>query len=296
MSRGNSTLTWALNWALALGEKLVPPPARTEWAREWRAELWHREHGEHPARTTAHQSLSLAYGMVADALWLRMHCLRGCVRRSAYTCLWVLGAYSLLCLLVERVAEGSWHDFWAVLTARFLGSFAFVAAPAVFAAAVTYPLRPLRSNRAHSGAKRLISARTQWNLFLAAKVSLTLLLGFLATVVATEPARALAGVRQAWLADWLELMLSTIVVTASLRWALLDQEQRCQKCLRALSQAKRLGPPSRNFLEWSGVALACEDGHGLLHVPEMDGSWCWYDLWVEHDLEFNSGWTGLFGR
>jgi hypothetical protein len=39
------------------------------------------------------------------------------------------------------------------------------------------------------------------------------------------------------------------------------------------------------------MALACEDGHGLLHVPEMDGSWCWYDRWVELD----SSLTGLFG-
>jgi len=290
MSRGNS----ALNWALALGEKLAPAAARAEWAKEWRAELWHRENAARPVRGEGQRSLSLAYGMVADAVWLRMDWLRGWARTSAYTCLWVLAAYNVLCLLVERVAEGSWHAFWTVLTARFLGSFAFVAVPAVFAACVTYPLRPLRCNGAETAAKRVLSARARWNLFLASKVSLTLLLGFLATVVATEPARILAGAHLAWAADWLELLLSAVVATASLRWALLDQEQRCQKCLRTLSQPTRLGPPSRNFLEWSGTALACEDGHGLLHVPEMDGSWCWYDLWVELDLEFESGWTGLF--
>jgi len=31
------------------------------------------------------------------------------------------------------------------------------------------------------------------------------------------------------------------------------------------------------------MELACADGHGLLHVPEMRGSWCWYDRWVEQD-------------
>jgi hypothetical protein len=287
MSLGNH----ALQWALALGERLVPKSARSEWAQEWRAELWHREHDEQASRRDEQQGLSLAYGVMADALWLRMDWFQSWARGSAYTCLWVLGAYSLFCVIVERVAEGSWHAFADVLTARFLGSFAFVAAPAVFAAIVTYPLRPLKCNGAHVGAKRLLSARTRWNLFLAAKLSLTLLLGFLATVVATEPARALAGARLAWAADWLELFLSALVVTASLRWALLDQEQRCQKCLRSLSQPTRVGPASRNFLEWSGMALACEDGHGLLHVPEMDGSWCWYDRWVELD----SSLTGLFG-
>lgn len=287
MSLGN----WALEWALTLGQRLVPVAQRTEWAKEWRAELWHSEHGCRPVCSERQRTLSLAYGIFADALWLRTDWLQNWARVSAYTCLWVLGAYSLLCVLVERVAEGSWRGFFAVLTARFLGSFAFVMVPAVFAAIVTYPLRPLKCNGAHGGAKRLLSARTRWNLFLAAKLSLTLLLGFLATVVATEPARALAGVRLAWLADWAEVLLSALVVTVSLRWALLDQEQRCQKCLRLLSQPMRVGPASRNFLEWSGTALACEDGHGLLHVPEMDGSWCWYDLWVELD----SSLTGLFG-
>jgi hypothetical protein len=287
MSIGN----WTLGRALVIGERLVPLAARAEWAREWRAELWHREHGERPLRRDGQEVLSLAYGVLADAGCLRMDWLRDSARVSAYTCLWVLGAYSLLCVVVERVAEGSWRGFFAVLTARFLGGFVFVAGPAIFAAIVTYPLRPLRCNGAHAGAKRMLSTRTRWNLFLAAKVSLTLLLGFLVTVVATEPARAVAGARLAWAADWLELLLSALVVTVSLRWALLDQEQRCQKCLRSLSQPMRVGPASRNFLEWSGMALACEDGHGLLHVPEMDGSWCWYDLWVELD----SGLTGLFG-
>jgi hypothetical protein len=291
MSLGDLTLTRILQCALALGEKLVPSAGRSEWCREWRAELWHSEHGGLPVRSEGEQTLSLAYGIIADAAWLRVDWLRDSARASAYTCLWVLGAYSLLCVLVERVAEGSWRAFIAVLTARFLGSFAFVMAPAIFAAIVTYPLRPLRCNGAHGGTKRILSTRTRWNLFLGAKISLTLLLGFLATVVATEPARTLAGTRLAWAADWLELMLSALVVTASLRWALLDQEQRCQKCLRTLRQPTRVGPPSRNFLEWSGTALACEDGHGRLHVPEMDGSWCWYDLWVELD----AGLAGIFG-
>jgi len=90
--------------------------------------------------------------------------------------------------------------------------------------------------------------------------------------------------------DWAELTLYALVVTVGMRWALLNQEQRCQKCLRMLSQPTRVGNPSHNFLEWSGTELVCADGHGLLHVPEMQGSWCWYDLWVELD----PSWSGIF--
>jgi len=280
-----------LSGALAIGARLVPKAMRAEWAREWRAELWHLEHGARAVRDRQRAALSLSYGIVADAAWLRMDWVQSWSRGSAYTCLWIMAGYSLLCVAVERVAEGSWRGFAGAVAAHFLGGFVFVAAPAVFAAVITYPLRPLRCYGADASARWKLSARTRWNLFLAAKLSLTLLLGFLGTAVATEPARLVAGVRWAWVADWVELLLSALVVTVSLRWALLDQEQRCQKCLRCLRQPTRVGPPSRNFLEWSGMAMACEDGHGRLHVPEMDGSWCWYDRWVELD----SGLTGLLG-
>ena len=60
-------------------------------------------------------------------------------------------------------------------------------------------------------------------------------------------------------ADWIELLMWAVFVTAGLRWALLNQEQRCQRCLRMLSQPTRVGIPSRNFLEWSGTELrGCE--------------------------------------
>jgi hypothetical protein len=129
--------------------------------------------------------------------------------------------------------------------------------------------------------------RARWNLFLSAKVGLTLILGFLVSVVTAIPARMAVG----RYADWVELFVSSLVVTIGLRWALLNQEQRCQKCLRMLSEPTRVGAPSRNFLEWNGTELVCTEGHGLLHVPEMQGSWCWYDRWVELD----PSWGGLFG-
>jgi hypothetical protein len=282
---------------LPIAARLVPVQKRQDWVKEWRAELWHLQHGDRRVwkeRGALQDAASLAYGLVADAVWLRWDWTRETARisaSSAYSCLWVLGAYCLLCAAMERAVEDSWHSFFGVLTAHFFGGFVFVAAPAIFAAVATYPLRPLRCNRQHPGARGVLSTRARWNLFLAVKVMLTLALGFLASMVATGPARILVG----RYSDWVELAMYALVVTIGLRWALLNQEQRCQRCLRMLSQPTRVGNPSHNFLEWSGTELACADGHGLLHVPEMQGSWCWYDLWVELDLEFDSGLGGIFG-
>jgi hypothetical protein len=281
----------ALDWLdgfLPVAGSIVPLPRRPDWVKEWRAELWQLRHGD---RRAAHCKLSeifsLAYGLVADAVWLRLDWLRDSARGSAASCLVTLLAYCLLCAAMELEIAGSWHLFLQILTAHLLGSFVVVAVPAVVAAVGTYPLRPLRCDRQHAGPKRLLSARTRWNLFLVTKVGLTLALGFLISVVATVPARMAVG----RYADWVELIVSSLLVTIGLRWALLNQEQRCQKCLRMLSQPTRVGAPSRNFLEWSGTELVCIEGHGLLHVPEMQGSWCWYDRWVELD----PSWGGLFG-
>ena len=188
---------------------------------------------------------------------------------------------------MELELAGSWHVFVQTLTVHFFGGFVFVAAPAMVAAVGTYPLRPVRCDGSTCRSQEAVcSARTRWKLFLGAKVALTLCLGFLVSVVAVIPARMAVG----RCADWVELLVSSLLVTVGLRWALLNQEQRCQKCLRMLSEPIRVGPPSRNFLDWSGTELACADGHGLLHVAEMQGSWCWYDRWVELEPR----WGGIF--
>ncbi|WP_263350823.1 hypothetical protein [Acidicapsa acidisoli] len=295
MSPVNSAnrLEAAIERLLPFASGLVPRRDRADWVKEWRAELWHRRHGDRRVwreRGALQDAASLVYGLAADAAWLRVDRVREAVLGSAYSCLWVLAAYCLLCAAMERAVEDSWAAFFHLLTAHFFGGFVLVAAPAIFAAVATYPLRPLRCNRQHPGARGFLSTRAKWNLFLAAKGMLTLALSFLATLVATGLVRMLVG----RYSDWFELGMYALVVTIGMRWALLNQEQRCQKCLRMLSQPTRVGNPSHNFLEWSGTELACADGHGLLHVAEMQGSWCWYDLWVERDLEFDPGWSGLF--
>jgi len=272
-------------WTFPIAERLVPPRQRLDWAREWRAELWQMQHerpGRRPAgessRGALSQSLSLSYGLLADAAWLRADWLRATARGSAVGCLLALSFYCLLCGVTNILLAGSWHSFLHQFSETFLGGFLFVAIPGLFIAAVTYPPRPLRSDVQHEHRGHL-SARTRRNMFLGAKVLLTLALGFLSSMIAIVPIRMQIG----RYSDWAQLMMWALVVTVGLRWALLNQEQRCQKCLRLLSQPTRVGRPSYNFLHWSGMELACADGHGLLHVPEMRGSWCWYDRWVEQD-------------
>jgi len=270
---------------LPMAGALVPDARRQDWLKEWHAELWQLRHG-HRRTSGLLGRCSLTYGLVADAAWLRMDGMRDSARGSAAACLITLVACCLLCATTERVVAGSWHGFFHELAAHLFGLFGFVAVPAVFASIATYPLRPLRCDRRHVRVEGVLSAWARWNLFLGAKVTLTLTLCLLASVVAAEPMRMAIG----RCADWGELFFSSLVVTAGMRWALMNQEQRCQKCLRLLSEPTRVGIPSRNFLEWSGTELVCTEGHGLLHVPEMPGSWCWYDLWVELD----AGWSGLF--
>ena len=280
----------ALNWLdrlLPVAGSLVPRPQRLDWTKEWQAELWQLRHDARRARrVNLSSTMSLAYGLMADAAWLRLDWTRESARGSAGACLYTLAAYCLLCAAAELEVAGSWSAFSHVVVGQFFGSFLFVAVPAMVAAVGTYPLRPLRCDGAHAGVTRRLSARTRWNLFLAVKIALTLMVGFLTTLVATAAARMAVGKY----ADWVELLLAALLVTVGLRWALLNQEQRCQKCLRMMGQPTRVGPPSRNFLEWSGTELVCTEGHGLLHVAEMQGSWCWYDRWVE----LEPGWGGIF--
>jgi hypothetical protein len=132
----------------------------------------------------------------------------------------------------------------------------------------------------------VLSPGVRWRLFLAIKVGLTVVAAFLGSAVVALAARRV----MAFGADWLELMSTSLMLILSVKWALENQERRCQHCLRMLSRPTRVGMASRNFLEWNGTELICAEGHGLLHVTEMHGSWCWYDVWVELDPT----WQGLF--
>jgi len=273
---------WLLPWAA----QLVPIPLRADWQQEWRGELWHLDHEHGNRMPHSARALSLAYGLLADAFWLRSNYVIQISRGSAGSCLATLAFCCLLSIVVSWVYSGSAHAFSGLIAAHFIGGYIFVAIPAIFTAIATNPLRPLRCDRNQPRSEKLLSTRARWNLFLTAKILLTLILVFFGAIAAAAPLRIFIGRS----ADWFELVLWAFAVTAGLRWALLNQERRCQRCLRILNQPTRIGPPSRNFLDWNGTELACADGHGLLHVPEMQGSWCWYDRWVELDSTLQTIW------
>jgi hypothetical protein len=75
----------------------------------------------------------------------------------------------------------------------------------------------------------------------------------------------------------------------AIRWALVDQRQRCPVCLRVLTSPTRIGGASHAFLAWYGTELICGRGHGLLHVPEIRTSSYWTQRWMSLD----ESWRGV---
>ena len=93
-------------------------------------------------------------------------------------------------------------------------------------------------------------------------------------------------------AIYLHVGASFLVTLGGVQWCLRDQARRCPVCLNQLRHPARVGEPSRNFLAWNGVELLCTDGHGLLHVPEIQTSWFAEPRW----LMLDPSWEGLFPR
>ena len=279
--RGGVTADW---WMGAISVA-VPWHQRLDWLAEWRSELWHlRNQRPHGTACPQLESWSLMRGMLADAFWLRLEDLRqsreaDSRRGSASRCLKMLGVAIGICFLLECALAGSWRAMFSATAIHFSGCFVYVVLPASVIAFTTSNLRPRKCDRKRSRLTGLLSANLRWNLFLSAKVLLTFVWGFLLSADITLLAHMAIG----HYADWVELLSTALIAILGLRWALLNQERRCQHCLRMLSEPTRVGFASRNFLDWNGMELYCAEGHGLLHVTEMEGSWCWYDLWVELD-------------
>lgn len=128
--------------------------------------------------------------------------------------------------------------------------------------------------------------------FFCAKTGLALLSILLAGLEFTHaPAITMTGGTDLWaepLSTWLFLMTSMGV----LAWSMLDQRRRCRVCLRKLGLAAHVGCPGCLLLNWAGTELVCMDGHGMLHVPEMNASWNEPERWTALD----ESWVGLFAR
>ncbi len=91
-------------------------------------------------------------------------------------------------------------------------------------------------------------------------------------------------------AVYIQWTASFAICLLGMRWALLDQRQRCPVCLRRVSNPAQVGSVSRMFLAWSGTELICTGGHALLHVPGLPTSWFSTQRWMYLD----SSWDFLF--
>jgi hypothetical protein len=90
--------------------------------------------------------------------------------------------------------------------------------------------------------------------------------------------------------QYVQLLCSFSGCLFALRWILRDQRMRCPVCLDTLTSPAHVGQTSRNFLAWYGTELICNEGHGLLHVPELPTSWFATQRW----LYLDSSWEVLF--
>jgi hypothetical protein len=147
-------------------------------------------------------------------------------------------------------------------------------------------LAPARAQRIRLNARGL----ARWWALLIAKMLLLLATCFVlalevcgrVSIVLTGSIQPLVGPFSTW--------LFLVSAMAALSWCLYDQTRRCRVCLKRLGNEASVGAASYLLLDWWGTELVCSDGHGLLHVPEMQSSWLEVERWVNLD----ESWKPLF--
>jgi MacB-like periplasmic core domain len=87
-------------------------------------------------------------------------------------------------------------------------------------------------------------------------------------------------------AFWTFLPLAIAVLT----WSIADQQKRCRVCLRRLTMPVDVGRPGSVLLNFAGTEMVCEDGHGMLYVPESESNSLERDRWRTLD----ESWAELF--
>lgn len=129
--------------------------------------------------------------------------------------------------------------------------------------------------------------RTSRWMFLTGKIALVAAIG---CVAALDLAYGF-GVSDASTAQALQFAVCFGVGLFGMRWALIDQSQRCPVCLRCVTHPAQVGHASHTFLRWSGTEMMCVGGHTLLHVPSLPTSWHGSQRW----LYLDTSWEFLFG-
>ncbi len=80
------------------------------------------------------------------------------------------------------------------------------------------------------------------------------------------------------------------LAVAVLSWSIADQQKRCRVCLRRLTMPVDVGRPGSVLLNFAGTEMVCEDGHGMLYVPESESNSLERDRWRTLD----ESWAELF--
>jgi hypothetical protein len=136
--------------------------------------------------------------------------------------------------------------------------------------------------------KPSLARRCQFLAFLIAKIATILAIAYFASV----DLACLFAQPFSQSSDYLQAASSIALCLLGLGWAFRDQRRRCPICLRSMVHPVEVGQPSRTFLDWNGLELVCERGHGLLHIPETLTSWFGAQRWVCLD----GSWQFLFAR
>ncbi|HEY1221739.1 MAG: hypothetical protein ABSE42_04005 [Bryobacteraceae bacterium] len=245
---------------------LVPGEQRAEWLAEWRAELWYlRQRGDR-------QITVFCLGSFRDALWLRRNsppdtqpwlhletpaqCIGFLCVAAAVCVLFALRYHPPDCPMVP-IGPPLLFMLWMAVTSL----------PALLA---TTSLRMGEYPANRYG--------WRWVFFLS-KIGLVLSIVFCGGLALWPIIGPMVG----------NCMLIGCVI--ALRWALIDQRQRCPECLRLLGHPARIGHHSHTFLDSCGTEFVCPKGHGLLYVPETSTiSFRRTQRWQHLDRS----WSGLF--
>jgi hypothetical protein len=252
---------------LRMAALVVPASERAAWFAEWTAELCY----------VTHSATAFCLGAFRDAFWFRRNSPAPMVRHalgleSPARCvlfLAALAAISIYSAFRLPLANEMLRKGYLVLAFPFMLALSLL----ILSSTTSLTLGEYPPNR-HSpiGTRRL----RRW-IFLAVKVVLILLIVCCGSL---DLAPVIGGAFQP------QAMLIGLIV--GLRWALMDQRQRCPVCLRALTSPARIGGPSHTFLDWYGTELMCARGHGLLYVPEIPNTCYSTQRWQYLDPSWGS--------
>ena len=93
----------------------------------------------------------------------------------------------------------------------------------------------------------------------------------------------LSTVSTHWFAGTAAVWLFLLGASLALSWSVRDQLARCRTCLQRFGMEVYLWGAGRTFLEVTGAELVCDQGHGTLHVPEMEAGCVDTERWAYMD-------------